>query len=107
MVDTKVMIPEIESENDDLQKAITQLRADLEELEAKMKAPSVSSSESTLDALKSPAIPQNIEEEIQRLLQVNAQEIEKCTELEEQLETLTVQDEELLEKLGKKRWWQR
>ena len=107
MVDTKVMIPEIESENDDLQKAITQLQADLEELEAKMKAPSVSSSESTLDALKSPAIPQNIEEEIQRLLQVNAQEIEKCTELEEQLETLTVQDEELLEKLGKKRWWQR
>lgn len=107
MVDTKVMIPEIESENDDLQKAITQLRADLEELEAKMKAPSFSSSESTIYAMRSPAIPQNIEEEIQRLLQVNAQEIEKCTELEEQLEALTVQDEELLEKLGKKRWWQR
>lgn len=107
MVDTKVMIPEVESENDDIQRAITQLRTDLEDLEAKMKAPSASSSESTLDALKSPAIPQNIEEEIQRLLQVNAQEIERCAELEDELEKLTVQDTELQEKLGKKRWWLR
>lgn len=106
MVDTKVMIPEIQSENDDINRAVAQLRADLEEMEAKMKAPSASSSESTLD-LKSPAIPQNIEEEIQRLLQENAQEIEKCAELEEEFEALTLQDKDLLERLGQKRWWQR
>ncbi len=62
MVDTK-MIP-IESENDDLQKTTARTR----ELEAKMKAPSVSSSESTLDALTS-AIPQIYRKK--RLLQVN------------------------------------
>ncbi|ODV66068.1 RabGAP/TBC [Hyphopichia burtonii NRRL Y-1933] len=104
MVDIKVELPEILNDNEDLHKQIDQLRLDIEELQSKMVSSPDSESSPSLNSsvLKSPAIPTKIENDIQELLVINAQETEKFANLEDELHNLMAEDEKLTNELKSK-----
>lgn len=96
MVDIKVTLPDIVNDNEDLQRSIAELKEKIEDLESKINAGSGdnNSSESSI-GLQTPALPTNIESNIQELLTINAQETERFANLEEELSNLHMEDERL------------
>lgn len=96
MVDIKVTLPDIANDNEDLQRSISELKDKIEGLESKINAGSGdnNSSESSL-GLQTPALPTSIENNIQELLAINAQETERFANLEEELSNLQMEDERL------------
>lgn len=96
LVDTKVLLPEILSDIEDLKETVAGLQGDISELESKLEA-------------GPEALPEDIEKKIQDLLVENATETERFANLEEQLDQLTIENEtlgaELKEKGGKKWFW--
>jgi len=100
MVDIKVTLPDIVNDNEDLQRSIAELKGKIEDLESKINAGSGdnNSSESSLN-LQAPALPTNIESNIQELLTINAQETERFANLEEELSNLQMEDERLTSEL--------
>lgn len=110
MVDYKVTLPELLNDNEDITNQIEQLRIDIEELHSKMVSSPESESSPSLNSnpLKSPAIPTQIEHDIQELLIINAQETEKFANLEEEYQNLLLEDEKLTEELklkSSKKWF--
>lgn len=110
MVDYKVTLPELLNDNEDITNQIEQLRIDIEELHSKMVSSPESESTPSLSSnpLKSPAIPTQIEHDIQELLIINAQETEKFANLEEEYQNLLLEDEKLTEELklkSSKKWF--
>lgn len=93
LVDTKVLLPEILGDIEELQETVATLEADVRELESKV-------DEGTVQ------LPQNIDTQIQDLLAENASETERFANLEDQLSQLTIENEalgsELKARLGKK-----
>lgn len=95
LVDTKVLLPEVLSDVEELQEAVAALQADVQDLEAKLGA--------DLDNL-----PLDIDSKIQQLLAENALETERFANLEEQLTQLTLENDTLRTELklkGKKWFW--
>lgn len=101
MVDIKVALPEIISENEELAKSIDKLNLDIKELESKM--------EST--ANNGATLPSSIEDDIQKLLVINAEETEKSVNYEEEIIKLQAEDADLEVELQKhktsKNWFSR
>lgn len=93
LVDTKVALPEVMGDIEELQETVATLEADVRELESKV-------DEGTVQ------LPQNIDTQIQDLLTQNALETERFANLEDQLSQLTFDSEtldaELKQHLGKK-----
>ncbi|KAI5956618.1 GYP5 [Candida theae] len=90
MVDLKVTLPEIVNEIQELQESIGKLKDDITRVESKM------GEESTKDIL-----PGSIEDQIQKLLQINQKEVETAANLEDELATLVEQDRELDQQVKK------
>ena len=82
LVDKKVMMPEVSTDIEDLQRAVATLKKDIADLESKLNA-------------GSDTIPHDIESKIQYLLQQTAHATERFAELDEQLTRLTVEDKQL------------
>ncbi|EGW32698.1 uncharacterized protein SPAPADRAFT_60056 [Spathaspora passalidarum NRRL Y-27907] len=97
MVDLKVTLPDVINDNEDLTNSIEQLKCDIQALESKM---SESPSTSTSD-INSKALPVEIENNIQELLKVNAEETERAVNLEEELSTLLEEQNTLEQELKK------
>ena len=82
MVDLKITLPDLVNENEDLKHTIEKLEKDVEELESKTQP-------------ANDVLPSEIEDQIQQLLVINAQEVEKSANLEEELNSLLEQEEKL------------
>ena len=82
MVDLKTTLPDLVNENEDLKHTIEKLEKDVEELESKTQP-------------ANDVLPSEIEDQIQQLLVINAQEVEKSANLEEELNSLLEQEEKL------------
>lgn len=92
LVDVKVALPELLGDVDELRKQVARLEADVHEMEQKLGA-------------NGDTIPQDIEVQIHELLTQNAQETERFSSLEEQLEELSLQNAELDAELQKNKKW--
>lgn len=96
LVNTKVVLPDVYGDIEDLEAQAISLEKDIKELEAKVEQLSSS-------------LPQDVDSKIQDLLTENAKETERFAELEEQFHELTLQnrtvDAELKQKGGKKWFW--
>lgn len=92
LVDTKVLLPEVLGDTEELKDTVSNLQADISELESKL--------ESGPEGL-----PQDIESQIQELLMVNASETERFANLEEKLEQLTIEKETLEAELKQSKKW--
>lgn len=96
LVDTKVLLPEILGDIDELQSQKTSLMKDVKELEEKV-------DEGNND------LPEGVDSQIQELLAENAKETERFATLEEKLGELTLEkeklDSELKQKNGGKKWF--
>ncbi|KAI5960048.1 GYP5 [Candida pseudojiufengensis] len=88
MIDLKVSLPEINNENDELNQEIQQLKTDIENLELK-----------TIDENSTANLPSSIENEIEELLKVNADEVNKTANLEDEIEKLLQEDAILSQQL--------
>jgi len=117
MVSSKVILPEILSDNEDLKAQISQLQSDIEELESKVQSPtsekgspSLGSGSGSQQGTASLVLPPSIENDISRLLVENAEQTEKYAELEEELSNLLAQDKKLSQELSetkKQKWFGR
>ncbi|CAK7892328.1 GTPase-activating protein Gyp5p [[Candida] anglica] len=114
MVDIKVLLPEVVNDNSELREIIDNLRWDVKELESKIdeqKEAEKQAAMASTGGMKSPGIPSNIEEDINELLVINANETEKFANLEEELQTLIYEENELDKELekngGNKKWFGR
>ncbi|KAI5952233.1 GYP5 [Candida jiufengensis] len=87
MIDLKISLPELINENDELNQQILQLQQDIEELETK-------TSENNSNDL-----PTSIEHQIEELLKVNAEEVNKTAELEDEIAKLQEEDSILKQQL--------
>lgn len=95
LVDKKVMLPEILSDIDDLNQAVTTLKQDILNLESKLNSDKDN-------------IPQDIESKIQDLLEQNARETERFANLDEQFNSLSIENEQLdaeIKKMPKSWFW--
>lgn len=95
LVDTKVILPEILSDIEELKELVTSLQEEISGLERKLEA-------------GPEGLPQDIESKIQDLLAENASETERFANLEEQLQQLTIENETLgaeLKQRGVKKWF--
>lgn len=96
LVDTKVLLPEVLGDIEELKETVSSLQGEISELESKL--------ESGPEGL-----PQDIESQIQELLAENARETERFANLDEQFEQLTIENETLLNEIklrgGKKWFW--
>lgn len=91
LVETKVLIPEVQNDIEELNDAVATLEAQIADLESKHGA--------------SDNIPSDIEQQIQELLAKNASETERFTELDEELKELVAEDQRLRAELKKKKTW--
>lgn len=95
LVDTKVILPEILSDIEELKAMVASLQEEISGLETKLEA-------------GPEGLPQDIESKIQELLAENASETERFANLEEQLQQLTIENETLgveLKQRGVKKWF--
>lgn len=95
LVDTKVLLPEVLGDIEELKETVSRLETDIADLESKLESGPES-------------IPQDIETQIQELLTVNASETERFANLEEKLDQLTLENETIeseLKEKGKKWFW--
>lgn len=96
LVNTKVVLPDVYGDIEELEAQALSLEKDIKELEAKVEQLSSS-------------LPQDVDSKIQDLLTENAKETERFAELEERFHELTIQnrtaDAELKQKSGKKWFW--
>lgn len=96
LVNTKVILPDLLGEIEDLEAQAASLENDIKELEAKVEQLGTS-------------LPQDVDSKIQDLLAENAKETERFAELEEKFHELLIQnnglDAELKAKGGKKWFW--
>lgn len=96
LVDTKVLLPELLGDIEELQSQIHSLQGEIKELEAKV-------DEGNTD------IPQGVESQIQELLAENAKETERFATLEEKFSELSLKNEkldhELKQRGGGKKWF--
>lgn len=95
LVDTKVILPEILSDIEELKELVASLQEEISGLETKLEA-------------GPEGLPQDIESKIQDLLAENASETERFANLEEQLQQLTIENETLgaeLKQRGVKKWF--
>lgn len=96
LVDTKVLLPEVLGDIEELKDTVSSLQGEVTELESKL--------ESGPEGL-----PQDIESQIQDLLAENARETERFANLEEQFENLNLELEtlqnEIKQRSGKKWFW--
>ncbi|RLV91491.1 GTPase-activating protein GYP5 [Spathaspora sp. JA1] len=98
MVDLKITLPDLINDNEDLTDNIEQLKRDIQELESKMvESPSIS----TTDINSKSSLPVEIENNIQELLKVNAEETERAVNLEEELSNLLEEQNDLEQELKK------
>ncbi|CCE88497.1 Piso0_002005 [Millerozyma farinosa CBS 7064] len=109
MVNVKVSLPEIVNDNEELKKSINELTRDIEELESKTNARGLGSASPGSDvSTKSTTLPANVENDIQELLAINAQETERSVNLEEELYNLQQEeirlDAELQQAKNSKSW---
>ncbi|KAL6449829.1 GYP5 GTPase-activating protein GYP5 [Candida maltosa Xu316] len=88
MVDLKITLPELMSENDDLSISIEKLQKDIEELESKTQP-------------ANDVLPNTLETQIQELLVINAQHVETSANLEDELNTLLEEEAQLDDELKK------
>lgn len=91
MIDLKITLPELLNENEELSQSIDQLTNDIEELESKIKEKSNEQEDEVL--------PTSIEDEIQQLLIINAEKVEKSVILEDELTQLLEEEENLNKEL--------
>lgn len=96
LVNTKVVLPDVLGDIEELEAQAASLEKDIKELEAKVEELST-------------LLPQDVDLKIQELLAENAKETERFAELEEKFHELSVQnnamDAELKQRGGKKWFW--
>lgn len=95
LVDTKVILPEVLGDIEELKDTVANLQGDITELESKLET-------------GPEGLPQDIDSKIQELLAENANETERFANLEEQLNQLTLEYENLsaeLKQRGGKKWF--
>ncbi|CUM67015.1 uncharacterized protein PRCAT00004703001 [Priceomyces carsonii] len=112
MVDIKFALPELEGEIADLNGEIDHLKQETEGLESKVAGDSslASLKSGSTSSMKSPALPSKIENDIQELLKVNANETERFAELQDELDTLISENAKLDTELalkGNGKWFGR
>jgi hypothetical protein len=117
MVSSKVILPEILSDNEDLKAQISQLQYDIQDLESKVQSPttetgsaSIGSGSGSGSQAASLVLPPSIENDISRLLVENAEQTEKYAELEDELSSLLAQNKKLSQELNeakKQKWFGR
>lgn len=100
LVNLKVTIPELQNDNAEIKDEIDQLNEEIEELQSKINDVSSNEASSSSNLLQaSSGIPINIENDIQELLAVNAQEAEKSANLEDELQKLVLENESISSQL--------
>ncbi|KAF3985476.1 hypothetical protein FT663_05040 [Candidozyma haemuli var. vulneris] len=96
LVNTKVVLPDVLGDIEELEAQAISLEKDIQELEAKVEKSSTS-------------LPQDVDSKIQDLLTENAKETERFAELEEKFHELSIEnknvDAELKQRGGKKWFW--
>lgn len=95
MIDLKITLPELLNENDELSQSIDKLTKDIEELENKRQEKSNDGDTEHHQEV----LPTSIEDEIQKLLIINAEKVEKSVLLEDELSQLLEEEEQLNKEL--------
>ncbi|KAK6204256.1 rab-GTPase-TBC domain-containing protein [Scheffersomyces amazonensis] len=91
MVDIKVTLPEVLNDNEELELEIENLKKELTDLKSRIKETTTSEH----------GLPDNIEDTIHKLLEINAQETERFANLQDMYDQFLFEDEKLTSEIKK------
>lgn len=99
MVDTKVMLPEVRNDIEELELQIEKMEADIAEIELKTGHHADSGSLEEPRTPEQEDLPEALQNDIAELLVINAEETERFAELDDELARLVAEDEALTREL--------